>query len=107
MCQLYILLFHHRIVHGGINLLVAKELLHLLDWHSFINRGSCQCAPELMRMHLWYQQPLAKLPQPHLHTADLQSLKWGAKCYEKSWIVVCAAIKVILKMYLRPGIEVY
>ena len=106
MRQFHILLLHHCVVHSGINLLVPSELLDLLYGHSFINGGSCQCSSKLMRMHLRYQQPLSKLTQPYLHAADLQPLKRGAKCNEKGRIAVCAAIKVILKMYLRPGIEV-
>ena len=54
MCQLHILLLYHSVMHGRINFLVAEQLLHLLNWHPFINSRCCKCPSELMRMHLRY-----------------------------------------------------
>lgn len=48
---LYIALVHHSVVHGGFDLGVAQQFLHLLDGHAFVDCVRGQRASELMRMY--------------------------------------------------------
>lgn len=48
-----IILINHRIVHGGVNLDMTKQALHLLHRHTFVYSHSSQGTAELMRVNTY------------------------------------------------------
>ena len=72
----HIILVDHCVLECGIDALMPKELLNLLDWHSFVNRHCGQSSSEFMRVNLMETQFTANFPQTYLNTANLQPLEW-------------------------------
>ena len=68
--HLHIVLINHRIVQGSVYLDVTEQSLHLLYRHPFVNGHSCQCAPELVRMHFGDIHFAAKHTQTHFHATN-------------------------------------
>ena len=52
MGNLHIILAYHGVLHRCIDLRMAQELLHLLDWHTLIYGTGSQCSAEFMRMNV-------------------------------------------------------
>ena len=50
--HLYIVLVDHGILHGGVNLHVSQQPLHLLYRHTAVYGGRGECPSELMRVHV-------------------------------------------------------
>ena len=61
-------LIHHSITHGGINLYMTEQFLHLLHRHPFINSHCCQCPTELMRVYPRDLKSPAKLTETDFDT---------------------------------------
>ena len=75
--QLHILLFHHRIVHGGIDFLMPQELLDLLYGHSLVYGRRSQRPAELVRMDLREVQAFSEFSEPGFHAANQQAFIRG------------------------------
>ena len=96
MCQLHILLFHHRIVHGGVDLLMPQELLDLLYGHSLVYGRRSQRPAEFVRMDLREVQAFSEFSEPGFHTSNHQTLIRGFEGDKEGGVIVCAAFKIIL-----------
>ena len=72
-----VVLIHDCILHGGADLRMTEDLLHLLNGHSLVDGAGSHGAAELMRVDLVQIQLAAQLPQTDLHAADLQTVKRG------------------------------
>lgn len=68
----HIVLVHHGVMHGRVNLLVPQQLLNLLYGHPLVYGPSGHRAPEFMGMDLFNVDTTAQLPQSDFYTADLQ-----------------------------------
>ena len=73
MGNLYVALVDLGINHGGIDALMSKQLLNLLDGHSLINGHGRKGAAEFMRVDFRDVQLPAKFAKPNFNPADLQS----------------------------------
>ena len=91
-----VILVYHSILQGGIDALVAEKLLHLLDWHAFVDRHSCECPPKFVRVYLGYAKSSAEFSQANLHAADQQTIIRCLQRYKQCRIIVRSACKVIL-----------
>ena len=106
MGNLYIALFHHSILQCGIYPPMTEKLLKLLNRHTFVDCHSSQCASELVRVCLLNVQAFTDFSDSYLYTADFKSLVWGFQRYEKSFIIVCPAVKILLQMQFGTGIKI-
>lgn len=68
----HIVLVHHGVMHGRVNLLVPQQLLYLFYGHPLVNSPGSHGAPEFVRMNLFNVDTTAQLPQSDFYTADLQ-----------------------------------
>ena len=66
----HICLIHHGVVHSGINLGMAEELLHLLHGHTLVDGDGGEGTAEFVGMDAGNLQFSAQLAQANLHTAD-------------------------------------
>ena len=62
MGEFNIILVYHGVLECCIHALVAKQVLYLLNWHTFINRHCCQCATKLVWVYFGDIQLFADLP---------------------------------------------
>ena len=102
----YVCLIDHRVVHGGIYFYMTEQALDLLNRHAFINRASGKSPAEFVWMHLLHIRFAANLFQTGFNTADQQTFVRLCQGNKKRWRRVAAAVKVILQMNFRPGVEV-
>ena len=91
-----IILINHRIVHGGVNLDMTKQALHLLHRHTFVYSHSSQGTAELMRVNTYDFCQTTDFAQTGFHARNLKPFmrfcQRNKKCfvpvfYEKSNIV--------------------
>ena len=48
----HVTLFYHRVMKGGIDLLMTQKPLYLLNRHAFADGRGCHGPPEFVRMHV-------------------------------------------------------
>ena len=51
-----IVLIHHSIVHGGVNLDMTEQPLHLFHRHTFVDSHCCKGTTELVRMDFGHRK---------------------------------------------------
>ena len=103
---LHIILIHHSVLERCIDALVAEKLLHLLNWHAFVDSHCSKRSSKLVWMHLMKTQLTTNFAEPDLHAADLKPVKWLQQGYKQCFIAVCAFAQIALQVDLCPGVKV-
>ena len=85
---LHIALVNHCILQSRINLLVAKQNLHLLYEHTLVDCLGSQGPPEFMWMDMWNRQALSELPEHRFHTTYLQAIMRGIEGNEQRVAII-------------------
>ena len=96
MGGLDVVLIHDCILHGGTDLRMTEDLLHLLNGHSLVDGAGSHGAAEFMRVDLVQIQLPAQLPQTDLHAADLQTVKRGIQRHEQRRVCIGAGAQIVL-----------
>ncbi len=107
MRQFDVILVHHSVLQGGIEALVAEQMLHLLDRHTFVNSHGGQCTAELVRVYLRDVELTTEIAQTNLDTADLQAFTWSEEGHEESFVIVSTLSKVSGKVNLGARIKIH
>ena len=102
----HVVLVHHSVLKRRINALVAEKLLHLLNWHAFVDSHCSKRPSELVRMHLMKTQLTTDFAKSDLHAADLKPVKWLQQGYKQCFIAVCAFAQIALQVDLCPGVKI-
>ena len=96
MGGLDVVLIHDCILHGGTDLRMTENFLHLLNGHSLVDGTGCHGAAEFMRVDLVQIQLTPQLPQTDLHAADLQTVKGCVQCYKQRRVFIGAGAQICL-----------
>ena len=67
-------LVDHSVLHGGVDLGVAEEALHLLDGHALVDGSGGEGAAKLVGVDLAHSQLTPKGAQATFYAADFQPL---------------------------------
>jgi hypothetical protein len=101
----YISLIDHRIAHGGVNLYMPQEPLHLLNGHPFVNGPGGKGAPEFMRVRLLCGLS-AERAQPCFHSTYHQAFMRFCQRDKQGRIVIRPAFQVIVQMDFGSGVKI-
>ena len=102
----HVVLIHHCILQCSIKALMAKEVLNLLDRHTFVNRHCGEGATELVWVYSRQVQLLPKAAQSHFDSAYLEPFVRRKQRHEECILGVGATGEIVLEMYLGAGIEI-
>ena len=103
----YVVLIHHCVLQRSIKTLMSKEMLHLLDGHSFVYRHSGEGATELVWVYSRQVQLLPKAAQSHFDSAYLEPFVRRKQRHKECFFGVGARREIVFKMYLSSGIEIH
>lgn len=85
---------------------MTKELLNLLNGHTFVDGHGGQGAAEFMRVDFVEVQLSTNFAQTDFYTADQQPTVGLLEGYKQGFVIIGALGKVSLKVNLRPGIKI-
>ena len=87
-----VILIDHGVLHGGIDLGMAEQVLHLLDRHAFVDGSGSEGTAKLVRVHVGHAQLAPELAQARFHAADFQALVWAQKRHKQRRVGVGATL---------------
>ena len=94
------------VLHGGVNLRMAEDFLHLFDRHAFVDGSGGHGAAELVGVNARQIESTSEGSQAYLHAADAESGEWCGQGYKQGRVCIGALLQIPHQVYFGAGIEI-
>lgn len=106
MVVLHGFLCHGTVNPGGLNALMPKEFLHLLNGHSGVKQVGGACPAEAVRVDIFYACRAADPVDDIFQSPSCKTVIWSLAADKERRIVVSTGFKIVFKMDVGAGVEI-